>query len=598
MVGKILVLQPDEINYSLLNEHLNSLSYTNENIYRCNSLLEAVAFSPKDIEIILADLSQSSRSFSSAIRELKIHFIDNPVIILTDDNDAENYLLAIREGAEDLLVTGSYNYEQLGRSIAIAIERNNIALRTKKASREYEEYFDNGPIPVWMIDDKTMRFLIVNNAAVEKYGYSKEEFSKMSILDIVPKDDTESILEYYYQQNVDNYDAGYWRHVKKDGDIFYVHVYTHRTIVGANEARLCFSVDVNAKLKTDQRNKELNALLKEQKEQLDSILSSISDAVWSRKADNNELLYGNKAYYQLYGFRPDKLMPGRNQEMDNIYPDDRETFLEAIKDVRKHGKAEIIYRYINEDGSLKTLKANAVYKKGAKGKADTVDGVTVDITQEKEFYDAIRNSEQKLLSTINNTRDLIWSVDRDLKIIFCNKVFQEFFYNHFRVALDTGDYVLGNWHSESFIKKRAGEYARTLNGESISTVVEEIIDGNTHYYEITSCPITDIDEKIVGVNCVSRDITEQKNQVNKIERQNAMLKEIAGVQAHEVHDQVVNILNLLSKVDRKAAVNKQNIDLFDKILAGTMALDDLIKEIVDKTKELDHVHVSEALRHT
>ena len=44
--------------------------------------------------------------------------------------------------------------------------------------------FESHPHPVWLYDPETLRFLLVNEAAVRRYGYSREEFLGMSLLDL------------------------------------------------------------------------------------------------------------------------------------------------------------------------------------------------------------------------------------------------------------------------------------------------------------------------------------------------------------------------------------------------------------------------------
>ncbi len=594
MDRKVLVLQPDDISYSLLTNNLRELNFTEEHIYRCGSLLESSSVSANEIDIVIADLSQSSRQIRSGVEELKRHFAHVPIVVLSENNNTDTYLEIIRGGGQCLLVKDGFDSQHLAKAIDIAVERNMLLIKAANTAMEYERHFDNGPIPMWIIDEKTMRFVAVNNAAVQKYGYSKEEFLKMSILDIIPPEDVESILEKYCERDSNYYDAGYWRHIKKDGEIFYSHVYSHSTEFANNDARLDFAVDVNAKLKADLKNRELNALIRQQKDQLDSILSSINDAIWSRKADTYELIYGNSAYYRLYNLIPGESELRRDLDMNSIHPSDRDQFYAAINEVKTAGKTEIIYRYINADGSIKTLKANATYIKGVNGKEDTIDGITIDITREKELYDAIRNSEQKLLTTINNTRDLIWSVDRNLKIIYCNKAYQDFFHRLFGVRLDEGDYVLGPWHSPLFVERRKKEYERTLNGESFITLIEEASGDETVYCEISSSPIYDVDGRILGVNCVSRDITAQEMQLNRIKQQNEKLKEIAWIQSHKVRGPVANILGLVSLIEDDDTMNTANKEIIDNLKSVTTHLDAIIKEIVGKTNDIDDADIATA----
>ena len=59
---------------------------------------------------------------------------------------------------------------------------------------QYKVLFESNPFPMWIYDLDTLKFLAVNHAAIVKYGYSENEFSKMDLLDIRPHEDVESLL--------------------------------------------------------------------------------------------------------------------------------------------------------------------------------------------------------------------------------------------------------------------------------------------------------------------------------------------------------------------------------------------------------------------
>jgi PAS domain S-box-containing protein len=587
MKKKILIIDQDDTNYALLSKQLSALNYLNDHIFRCFSVQEALSAQNENIDIILAKFPRHS-DILPGLRALKIGFIHAPIIILSGQDDNELAIQLIQNGAQDFLIQGMFNTAQLDKAILFAIERKARSTKMINLAAAYEKHFDNGPIPMWVVDHKTMKFHVVNKAAVEKYGYSKEEFGDMSLLDIRPKEDITDFVNKFSQNRKEYFDAGYARHLKKNGVVFYVHVYSHAIVFDGIESRLSFLVDVNEKLLADKENAKLASLIKEQKEDLDSILFSINDAIWSRRADTMELSYANNAYYRLYGYEPGDPRLEDKLKIEMIYPDDRANFRAAMNEVQTTGKTELIYRYVNKDGCIKILKASAVLKKGINGKPDMINGVSTDITQEKELYDTIRNNEQKLRATIDNTDDLIWSVDKELKIIFCNKAFHDFFYKLAGVDLDEGDYVLGSWRPASFVEKRKSDYQRAFNGESFSTIVEENMQGNTLYFEIRSNPIIDVSGRIAGVTCTSRDITEQRELLLKIQQQNEKLREIAWIQSHKVRGPVASILGLIPLFDYEAAGNEHNADILHKLEGVTNELDSVIREIVFSINTVDN----------
>src|SRR3954465_4525172 len=73
--------------------------------------------------------------------------------------------------------------------------RKEPAPRRQTAERGYQLLFENNPLPMWVYDLETLRFLAVNEAAVHHYGYSRDEFLGMSIKEIRPADELEALTE-------------------------------------------------------------------------------------------------------------------------------------------------------------------------------------------------------------------------------------------------------------------------------------------------------------------------------------------------------------------------------------------------------------------
>ncbi len=585
----LLIIEANGTKYAALNKQLSDLHYSKDKICRCLSIEESTAQAKDLFSIVIADLSSPRASIAPSLQAIHRHFRNIPIIVLSDSDDKEDCITAIREGAQDFLVNGQYDAAQLEKAILLAIERKAVTVKTEFAVREYKRHFENGPIPMWIIDMQTSRFLIVNNATVEKYGYSKEEFRRMTLHDIQPQSDKEHTANDPNLRKKEFYDAGYHKHIKKNGEAIYTHIYSHTTQFGNIEAGLSFAIDVNKKVLTEKHNQELTNQLQAQKEQLDSLLYSMGYAIWSRKADNFELLYAypNNAYLKLFGFTADEMMQSKSLFYNALHPDDLESVYESLREASTKGVSEIIFRYVHPNGDIKTLKSQINLKIGADGKPDTINGVTFDISKERQLTETIRNTEQNLLATINNTRDQVWSVNSKLEIVFCNKAYQEFIYELAGVVPHPGDYVLGEWGSESFFNTRKKDYERALAGESFTIFVEEFYDGDLLHKEISSNPIVDDSGKIVGVICIARDISEQKNQFVQIQKQNEKLREIAWIQSHKVRGPVASILGLASLFNYEMHEHENNIEILERLKIATNDLDKIIKEVVDKTNSID-----------
>ncbi|MNJ24488.1 Blue-light-activated protein [compost metagenome] len=84
--------------------------------------------------------------------------------------------------------------------------------------------FRFNPEPAWIFDRETLRFLAVNEAAVQRYGYTEDEFLGMTIADIRPTEDVPRLMAFLAVERPSPQDAGRWRHRLKSGEIITVEV--------------------------------------------------------------------------------------------------------------------------------------------------------------------------------------------------------------------------------------------------------------------------------------------------------------------------------------------------------------------------------------
>ena len=142
-----------------------------------------------------------------------------------------------------------------GRGTATAAGASRIA-EVEHAGRELAEtaasfrlMFESNPLPMWVYDVETLGFLEVNVAAVQHYGYSRDEFLGMRLSDIRPPEDGPSLqdavahLVRAVTTAVRRYDTT-WRHRLKDGRIRQVEILSHAIEFAGRRASLVVAIDV------------------------------------------------------------------------------------------------------------------------------------------------------------------------------------------------------------------------------------------------------------------------------------------------------------------------------------------------------------------
>ncbi len=125
----------------------------------------------------------------------------------------------------------------------------------KESEKRYRYLFENNPMPMWVIDLETFRFLDVNEMAVLQYGYSRKEFLSMTALDIRPEKEVELFKQsdHSFDGNAANYRKGVWNHRKKDGTIILAEIIAHEIIFDGKQARFILSNDITEKRKAEEK---------------------------------------------------------------------------------------------------------------------------------------------------------------------------------------------------------------------------------------------------------------------------------------------------------------------------------------------------------
>jgi diguanylate cyclase (GGDEF)-like protein/PAS domain S-box-containing protein len=160
-------------------------------------------------------------------------------------------------GAVDLeilcdLVTAAYEEAERDR---LRSDRS-LRLMAEEIERGRQEssllLFDENPIPMWVVDRETHRFLAANNAALTHYGYAREEFLRLTPLDIRPVEDREKFASFL-RQGKSSQGADTWRHLKADGSLILATVYSRTLLHEGRPARLCVIIDVTERARSDER---------------------------------------------------------------------------------------------------------------------------------------------------------------------------------------------------------------------------------------------------------------------------------------------------------------------------------------------------------
>ena len=167
---------------------------------------------------------------------------------------------AIGSQNESLLLLQAFMATIAGVTVPVAaavFERRRFRDALQQSELAYRAMFESNPHPMWVVDRETFRFLAVNDAAVAHYGYAREEFLAMTILNIRPPDDAPRARETMRALRQGHDILGARRHLTKDGRLIHVEISAHPLDFGGRPAALVLAYNVTERTEAEMERQHL-----------------------------------------------------------------------------------------------------------------------------------------------------------------------------------------------------------------------------------------------------------------------------------------------------------------------------------------------------
>jgi diguanylate cyclase (GGDEF)-like protein/PAS domain S-box-containing protein len=120
-------------------------------------------------------------------------------------------------------------------------------------AKQFQLLLQSNPVPMLVLDKQTLTLLAVNAAAVERFGYSQEQFLSMSLLDIRPAADHAEAWEIAWSDEELMHRGLNWRLVKANGEPVEVAVYSRALRYAGRDARIAAIFDITERKRNEER---------------------------------------------------------------------------------------------------------------------------------------------------------------------------------------------------------------------------------------------------------------------------------------------------------------------------------------------------------
>lgn len=285
-----------------------------------------------------------------------------------------------------------------------------VAQRTSELNASKEQYrllFENNPSPVLVWDINTARLQDFNQAAVQKYGYSREELKGKSIHDFEVNQD--SLKMEAGQQEIEDQSI-IWLHFNKTGEKMYLECSLQNI---EYQGKKCILATLNDITAISLSKKEL----KESNERFLLASKATSDAIWEYNFENEQLHWG-EGFQSLFGYNISEFKPTTMNHFELIHPEDsryvQDSFVSAIQEINQVNWVSK-YRFKKSNGEYTLVVNLGIIVRDAEGKPVKVVGAMKDISQINQFEVSLRKLNTQLLSSNKDLEEFAYVVSHDLQ---------------------------------------------------------------------------------------------------------------------------------------------------------------------------------------
>jgi PAS domain S-box-containing protein len=269
-----------------------------------------------------------------------------------------------------------------GGSIGVRIDITEL----KQREASFRMLFESNPLPMFVWDLETMGFLAVNDAAIDHYGYTREQFAGMTVVDIRPVEERASFLNrarsfpsYYHAEGLRQY--------KADGSLFEADIYSRALSYNGRSARFAAVIDMTER-RAAERERDRSRVF------LDQIIDNIPVTIVVKDAVECRFVLINRAGENLLGLDRATVLGKTAQE---LFPKEQAEMIALHDQQVLVADGPIIFgehRNIARDNDNRIVTTTRLAIRDADGNAQYMISVIEDVTERKAIEQQLQQAQK------------------------------------------------------------------------------------------------------------------------------------------------------------------------------------------------------------
>jgi diguanylate cyclase (GGDEF)-like protein/PAS domain S-box-containing protein len=245
----------------------------------------------------------------------------------------------------------------------------------------FQLLFDANPVPMWIWDHETYRFLAVNDTAVAHYGYSRERFLNMKVVDLKPPEDHGGIKAI--AQGSGGYLEGrVSRHIKADGSLIDMAIYGRSLNYGGRPASLVAAVDITARKRAEDEARSA-------REFLSIVIENVPISIVVKDAVDLRYVLVNRAAEEFLGLSREQIIGKTGHD---IFPSGSgDAVLARDLGAIENGGPLDGYEIETPRNGVRTVNSKRLIIRGADGQAQYLLVMTEDVTEKRRAEAQIKH---------------------------------------------------------------------------------------------------------------------------------------------------------------------------------------------------------------